>query len=419
MLVRKAHEIEWVRKSNSAKSPKDYEDRFISVSKITGYLYNGLVMPYKGASSKAKLTCIEHGDFTITIGHYEAGKGCPECGRIKSATSRKHKDDDVILKLSERCNERGDCVLVEIVGGYKKTETKNIKMRCEHGEWFTSLNRFYDQNTTSCKECALIKRTNSRRPADGIITNRIKERCNVKGYVFVEIVGGYVSSKTRNIKLYCPFCNVEFLTSHDHFINQGNGCKTCGVKKWSHSRTKELDSVVNSIKQECEKRGKSKFVCIDDGYINNKAKNIRMSCLLCKKEYKTSYFHFIYNECDCPFCFGGGYLTNTSGVLYVQKLIKDDKFLAVKFGITRKTTKERMYRQSRFSTFNHEIFYELKLDDAQQIRELENKIKKEMKGKTSYISKDDMPDGYTETVAPSELSTIMYIVKSFEKELTA
>lgn len=108
-----------------------------------------------------------------------------------------------------------------------------------------------------------------------------------------------------------------------------------------------------------------------------------------------------------------------SGTLYIQKLTNDDSFVGVKFGITNRDTNERMKNQSSKSKFDHEIFYELTLQDGQKILELENKIKEAMKGKTSYISKEDMPDGYTETVAPSELSTIMYIVKSFEKELTA
>ncbi len=121
----------------------------------------------------------------------------------------------------------------------------------------------------------------------------------------------------------------------------------------------------------------------------------------------------------CPKCAHYGYNPLKKGVLYIQKLIKRKIIVGVKFGITNRTTKERIGGQSRLSKFDHEIFYELTLQDGQKILELENKIKEAMKGKTSYISKEDMPDGYTETVAPSELSTIMYIVKTFEKELTA
>ena len=120
----------------------------------------------------------------------------------------------------------------------------------------------------------------------------------------------------------------------------------------------------------------------------------------------------------CPSCAKNGYNPNKRGSLYVQKLIVDKSFIGIKFGITNGKTQERMAHQSRVSKFDHEVFYELTLQDGQKILDLENKIKEAMKGKTSYISKEDMPDGYTETVAPSELSTIMYIVKSFEKELT-
>lgn len=120
----------------------------------------------------------------------------------------------------------------------------------------------------------------------------------------------------------------------------------------------------------------------------------------------------------CPKCIKSGYNPAKRGTLYIQKLINCNCFVGIKFGITNLTTTKRMQKQSRVSQFDHEIFYELTLQDGQKILELENKIKEAMKGKTSYISKEDMPDGFTETVAPSELSTIMYIVKSFEKELT-
>ena len=120
----------------------------------------------------------------------------------------------------------------------------------------------------------------------------------------------------------------------------------------------------------------------------------------------------------CRICSKRGYQPVKQGTLYIQKMTNNNSFVGVKFGITNKETHERMRNQSRVSKFDHEIFYELTLQDGQKILDLENRIKEAMKGKTSYISKEDMPDGFTETVAPSELSTIMYIVKTFEKELT-
>ena len=133
----------------------------------------------------------------------------------------------------------------------------------------------------------------------------------------------------------------------------------------------------------------------------------------------TPIIHSFKHGTRCSKCAHYGYNTTKKGTLYIQKLNDRNKFIGIKFGITNLTTQQRMQKQSSKSKFDHEIFYELTLQDGQKILELENKIKEAMKGKTSYISKEDMPDGYTETVAPSELSTIMYIVKSFEKELTA
>lgn len=156
-----------------------------------------------------------------------------------------------------------------------------------------------------------------------------------------------------------------------------------------------------------------------NGYIGKWKGNTSKLNLVCMNEhtFTPSIANFQRGK-RCPKCANHGYNPLKKGVLYIQKIINQNAFIGVKFGITKLTVKERMKQQSRVSKFDHEIFYELTLQDGQKILDLENKIKEAMKGKTSYISKEDMPDGYTETVAPSELSTIMYIVKSFEKELT-
>lgn len=162
---------------------------------------------------------------------------------------------------------------------------------------------------------------------------------------------------------------------------------------------------------------KFKFIGFVDEWKHSKTKFI----VKCDHDHEwvTNINSFTGKQDKCPKCSVGGFSTKKPSVLYIQKLSQNNILKGIKFGITNRTAQVRLKQQSKESKFYHEIFYELTLQDGQKILDLENKIKEAMKGKTSYISKEDMPDGFTETVAPSELSTIMYIVKSFEKELTA
>ena len=267
MLVRQAHEIEWVRKAHNSKSPVNYYEELKPTFFKENIKFIGFIGEWKGNTTKLKLQCCNGHTFTITINNFNAGNRCHKCADIKNGRMKSFSEDEHLHKLTP-IFDKENILFNGFIGEWKRSSTK-LNLQC----------------------------------------------CN--GHTFTPTVNGFLS---------------------------GNRCSSC-----------------------------ARF----------------------------------------------GYNTLKHGTLYIQKLIKKSCFYGIKFGITNLTTQERMRNQSRVSKFEHEIFYELTLQDGQKILDLENNIKEAMKGKTSYISKEDMPDGYTETVAPSELSTIMYIVKTFEKELTA
>lgn len=102
----------------------------------------------------------------------------------------------------------------------------------------------------------------------------------------------------------------------------------------------------------------------------------------------------------CPECRpGGGYRDNQPGILYVNKVFKDGNPIAIKFGITNISTKQRIY-QTEFSankSVKIENVYELACSDGVFIKSLEDSIKKQFK--TKVITKEILPVGYTETVS--------------------
>ena len=338
MLVRQAHEIEWVRKAHNSKSPVNYYEELKPTFFKENIKFIGFIGEWKGNTTKLKLQCCNGHTFTITINNFNAGNRCHKCADIKNGRMKSFSEDEHLHKLTP-IFDKENILFNGFIGEWKRSSTK-LNLQCCNGHTFTpTINNF--KNGRRCQECYRLKLKELKSiPKDDYII-RIKPIFDKENILFNGFIGEWKGNTTK-LKLQC--CNGHTFTPTVNGFLSGNRCSSC-----------------------------ARF----------------------------------------------GYNTLKHGTLYIQKLIKKSCFYGIKFGITNLTTQERMRNQSRVSKFDHEIFYELTLQDGQKILELENKIKEAMKGKTSYISKEDMPDGYTETVAPSELSTIMYIVKTFEKELTA
>lgn len=92
--------------------------------------------------------------------------------------------------------------------------------------------------------------------------------------------------------------------------------------------------------------------------------------------------------------------------------MKDGVLHAVKFGITNNTPESRMVQQSSKSIFTHELFDSFHFEDGNKALEIENAIKLKYKNKTGYVSRKEMKDGFTETVPPELLSSIVFEIKN-------
>lgn len=337
--------------------------------------------------------------------------------------NKKITESIAVEKIIEKCNSlnyKFNGFEQNIWNGYY---TK-LKLSCNvHNHIWntTSYANFIRGRSKGCAKCRLEKSNKSRgfdrEKYEYNIANRLKDK---KHIVFIGWKDGCKNSQSYMI-LKCKKHNLTWdTTTYTNFIRRNKSllCECCVNEKIANERKMDIrDAIDKAVNALSGSGDKYKVIGFDGGYINNSTKNLIIECSY-HGRYKTKLGNHI-NGRGCPRCANRGYQPLNQGTIYIQKLNYNSSLVGVKFGITNGKAQERMRNQSRVSKFDHEIFYELTLQDGQKILDLENKIKEAMKGKTSYISKEDMPDGWTETVAPSELSTIMYIVKSFEKELTA
>lgn len=401
-----------IKNKSVSKTPEHYENLSISYALSHGFVYLGFIGEYSGCQTLSNFECKRHGTFAVRVKNLNHAKhGCPNCALENRAEKRKLSIEKIYNDINRICDENGTIELTEIKGGYKTTKTRNLFFKCKLCNGMFNTSHDHLKRGQACPKCRYKKISvcNTRNQLD--IELDIKIECKKRKTVeFVEFENGYCRYKSKNLIMRCLRGHGNYTTTANDFF-KGCGCPTCGGTK----RLTEKQASEQMIK-ECEIRGYD-FLGFFNGYKKSAEPNAKLKCKRSGVVFYTSHNNFMKGQ-NCKCCSEFGYRTTKSGVFYVQKLLENNIFCGVKFGVTNRTTKERIGGQSRLSKFDHEIFYELTLQDGQKILDLENKIKEAMKGKTSYISKEDMPDGYTETVAPSELSTIMYIVKSFEKELT-
>lgn len=405
MLVRQAHEIEWVKKAPNSISPFEREETLKCVCDKENIKFLGFVGDWNGHKTKIRLTCSSNHTWDITINNFHSGKRCPECAMNKFIGNRYIPQEEYLQQIKDICKNEGLTFLG--FDNSKGNKRKFVIIECLCGD-ISSKDMYSFISGRRCEKCARKRQAESQRKDKEYYIKQITDLCKLDNSNFLGFIDEF-KGYTSKFKVLC--CNGhEYTTTMNNFVTHKKRCSVCrgGVALSIHEYTERIIKL-------CEDKNIS-FINFCGDWKGNRTK-LKLSCHN-NHIWETSIAS-VCNGSGCPSCSKHGYMPSKKGVLYVQKLIKGRTLVGIKFGITNRSTHDRMKNQSAKSKFDHRIFYELTLQDGQKILELENKIKEAMKDKTSYISKEDMPDGYTETVAPSELSTIMYIVKSFEKELTA
>ena len=77
-----------------------------------------------------------------------------------------------------------------------------------------------------------------------------------------------------------------------------------------------------------------------------------------------------------------------------------------------------MTDQKRQSKLNHELVFQYRFEDGRKARDIENMVKESLKHMRGVVPRELMKDGYTETLPPDVLPTLLNEVKSLCKALS-
>ena len=232
---------------------------------------------------------------------------------------------------------------------------------------------------------------------------------------------------SKDLVVKCPVCSEDpelfgdglFVMPKGDLIK---GAIPCGCSKkpfWSDEQFKtkinriikenNINTKVLSIVGETKKTKRVNFICEIHGNYDKSLTHALggVNGVVCPEhgEYRTNYKDLMRDLYGCPKCAGNEY-----NEAYIN--IIEDRCLpiALKFGISNKAEK-RIIKQRQGSVYNVEQLGVWKFDNTDSCKEAEITIKRKIE--TSYLSKSEFADGYTETCHPNNLQIIIDTYESF------
>ena len=194
----------------------------------------------------------------------------------------------------------------------------------------------------------------------------------------------------------CNTCGYKYKQSPYQRAN-GSRCGECGIES-TKQKLQQGDKFIKDAKEICEKEGYL-FEGVIGQYKNVESK-FRYTCK--KGHKKVVTFHgFVLSSTRCPECAEYGFNSGKEAIFYIREIkIKNKR--AIKFGITNQLTGARESKQRRGLYGDLETIFKVKTSGYLAF-DIENKCKR-IYGKDGYLSKDELPDGFTETIKYSEES---------------
>lgn len=286
--------------------------------------------------------------------------------------------------------------LLEVIGVHSESKNGKPKMykvtctECSKDSelfpegYFVSTKGNLERNKKPCG-CSKLRRE----PYQYLImANRIGE-----GRFIVNGFSEDFKNQSTRLKLECLKDGHNWLATIKDVLYHKTGCTKCAEKL----NGEKLKIPPNIALQKCTEICKEvdyEPIGFPDNYKNNTS-YFEYICKIHGKQ-STSYSNFTRRGSRCPSCASYGYNPSKYGSFYVVRWQhKDKKF--IKFGITNREVLTRIEEQSDETMFEYELIFSASFTDGNIPLMLEKAIKACPEIIKTCISKEEFPDGFTET----------------------
>lgn len=365
----------------------------------------GWIGEWKGCYTLLEIECEKHGVWSSTcIANFKhRGGGCPDCHKETTSRVKGFSEEHYIKEISSLATERGFTFL-GWSEPYKKAKTKCV-MVCPNGHTTETIQMDNFKGGQGCKLCQIEKMARSQTKTDGEhIADFMATGRFLPGTIFTKERRGY-----RSYWSYiCPVCSNDEYVSAKLCSGVFNSCesslkigtRTCRCSDCYHF-TKEQQTY--RLKKLCEDLGYT-FI----GFVKSTAYGIKDRFkYLCEEHgvQEVCLNNFINSNSRCPSCVGKNQLEG-----YINAIYDGELPVALKFGIATASTR-RVREQNRKSAFEVRNLATYLYPNAITCKAAEAACKEVLE--CGVVSKEDMPDGWTETVALTDYDKVVSIYERF------
>jgi hypothetical protein len=219
-------------------------------------------------------------------------------------------------------------------------------------------------------------------PRKRYTTEQIQDKLDTNGKGVI-IIGDYTSKRVKTTFKHID-CGYEWLTSFDVVGRLGSGCPKCFID----SRKLAISDISDRLS--------IKNISMIGEYVNSHRKT-KFQHTECGNEWEAKPCDLLNDTHGCPKCAKHGFNRSKSAWSYV---IESNGY--IKYGITNNLEQRMVAHRRNGNIILHFIKHH---NDGNMAKELENDVKKHFGGR--YATKEECPDGYTETLSPDVLSQLL------------
>ena len=205
--------------------------------KVHGDKYDYSLVEYENNRTDVIIICHKHGEFQQKPEKHFLGRGCSECGKIRSKENSKLTQKEVLDRFKKVHGDKYDYSLVKYEGANNK-----VKIKCFlHGS-FQQI-PYEHWLGQGCPQCGILKRSNSRRKT----TEQFIEDAKLVHENFYDYSESIYNGNKNKIKIICPLHGIFEQTPDSHLI--GSGCDGCSKISYRLKRGKKENEFISESKK--------------------------------------------------------------------------------------------------------------------------------------------------------------------------
>ena len=219
------------------------------------------------------------------------------------------------------------------------------------------------------------------------------------GYTFLGFVGEWAYNRTK-IRMTCNIHGEWSTGDIRNLVNKGNGCRKCAVEYAARIATKPDEVMIASFFASGAFHPDTKFWRSDRKNSGGWKTYWFLSCPECGEQGESSSGNLQFGRRPC------GCSKHRQQECYINLVMEGDDAVAIKFGIAGNSIK-RVKQQNAMTSFDVVNFAVYNFPTVYSCKRSEISCKEQLE--CGILSRQDMPDGWSETTWPYNLDKIIEI----------